>query len=373
MSEIKVGKSPKGTVLHMLFVHNGKVHDRAHCDKKQTGLVEVKDAGPADITCAKCSKLTVVKEAIGAPDKQKQDIGLTKPTPKATPKKKPKPTPKVKPKPAPKKKTPPKRVEDYDFVAQQKGELWNIYHRPSKRVFFEGLPNAVIDIAVSNMNDMQIRWTDVNESIPKDFISGCRLSLKEAYEKAGLNPPKFVADEKKPKKKAKGKKVPPKSETKKFKKGDELEFNGVMHVFDGKKWKKKPEKPKRTIKRRAKKAEKPKRVIKRRGKPKAQKPKKSKRQIKRRQKPESKKEFDEQLNQFGMKPDRPPAAIVEYLEGEGAQFDEIVEMLMDRFKLSERRAKAKLKGIVNKLARKVGAQVMITLGEDESVDHYRLC
>ena len=358
---IGYGKSPKGKVIHAI-VEGGN----ALCDKRQVGLVVDENTTVSQVSCAKCKTYKVVKDT---EDYDPQTMGLTSTVhkPKPKPKAKPKPKPKAKPKPKPK-----AEVHDYDFVSQKKGDdKFNIYHRPSKRNFFESIPLKVIDNAISNLNDMELRWLDSSKSIPDGFISGCRKAVKEAYEAVGLEPPKIVAEDPKPKKKSKKKKkVAPKSKTEKFKKGDELEINGVMRVFNGKKWIKKKkdkapaEKPKRKIKRREKKAEpkKAKRVIKRREK-KAE-PKKSKRKIKRREKVET--------DQFGFKPGMQPAAIVELISGNGAQFGDIVEYLMSEFGLTQKRATTKSRRVIDKLARKFEANIVVYMGSHPDNDHYVL-
>jgi len=319
------------------------------------------------VSCAKCKRYKVVKDAQAV-------TGL--PTMATKTGKKPEPKPEPKPEAKPKARVRVRKVEEYDFVSQKtKGDKFSIYHRPSKRKFFESLPGEVVDDAVSGMNDIDIRWENANDPVPAGFVGALRKALKEAYEKAGITPPKGILDVEQPKKKKRRRE--PKTTTRKFKKGDELDLNGVPMVYDGKIWqKKKVEKPKRVIRRRQpkeKKAEK--RVIRRRKKPAAE---KSTRKIKRRARPEAekpqrkirrrKKPAAEDLNRFGMKKDMPPAAIVEYMEGDGATFDELVEMLVDRFSLHERRAKAKIKGIVNKLARRKGAKICMILSEEEGRD-----
>jgi hypothetical protein len=221
------------------------------------------------------------------------------------------------------------------------------------------------------MNDIELRWKDAEYPIPTGFVGLLRKALKSAYEEADLTPPKGIIDN--GKSKAKGKrKVEPKSKTRKFEKGDELDLNGKPMVYDGKTWKPKPDPPakkERVIRRRKKAAEKPKpekRVIRRRKKAAPEKAtKKPSRKIKRR-----KAVTAEELNRFGMKPNLPPAAIVEALDGDGASFSGLVEMLINNFGLHERRAKAKIKGIVNKLARRKGAEVVIVLAENEGDDYY---
>lgn len=359
---IGYGQSPKGMVIHAIVEGN-----TALCDKRQVGLVVNKKATADNVTCAKCSKHSLVKSIATG----KKDFGLMSGLPVAKAKPKPKPKPKPTPAKAPPKKVEPKKVEDYDFVSQQKGSTFNIYHRPSKKAFFEGIPVKVIDIAVSKMNDMEIRWTDINHAVPKNFLSGCRTALREAYEEANLEPPRFTleVEAEKPKKKAK-KKVTPKQKTEKFKKGDELNLNGVLHVYNGKKWvKKKVQKPKRVIKRRAGKAEKPKRTIKRRKK--KVETKKPKRVIKRREKRELS-EFELLLQSFGMSPNCGPATIVEHLENDGATFGQIAQALVDNYKITEKRAKGKIKRIVRKLARVYHQEIIVTMGESEDDDHYRL-
>ena len=366
---IGYGKSPKGKVLHAIV--DGGI---ARCDKNMSGLEIDKMLDAGMVTCSKCAQLKEVRDAVpSTAPTQKSDIGLTTASPKhkSKPKTKPKPKPKAKPKAKPEAKAKP--VDEYDFVAQKsKGDVFSIYHRPSKRKFFENIPSNIIDGAVVNLNDMEMRWSDGKDKVPAGFINECRKALKLAYEQAGVEPPKGIADDtkSKPKRKAK-KKVKAESKTEKFKKGDELELNGVVHVFNGKDWKPKkktPSKPKRVIKRRKKpEAKKPKRVIKRRKKAEPKKkaePEKSKRKIKRREKPET--------NEYGMMPGRPPYAIVEYIKGNGAQFNDIVEMLMDEYELSEKRAKNKVRRIVNKLARRLKVQIAIVMTEDEGSDHYMI-
>jgi hypothetical protein len=370
MSKLKVGKSEKGKVLHLLFEHDGKVQDRPHCDKRQTGLVVVKGAGVAEITCAKCSKLKIVQDtlekATAPTPPANKEIGLTAAPVKAKPKAKPKPKKKSKPKPKAT-KAPAKKAEDYDFVSQKKGDKFNIYHLPSKRNFFENLPGPVVDFAVSNLNDMEMRWSDSKEKIPPGFVSKCREALVAAYEKAELPVPKFAIDKKS---KSKAKKKEKKVTTRKFKKGDELMLNDVLHEYDGKNWA--PKKEKRKIKRRKKvEPEKAKRVIKRRVK--AAEKEKPKRKIKRRSKPVYENEFQNELAEIGFRPGHAPASIAEYIADEdGARFDEVIEMLMDRFKISEKRAVAKTHRIVRKLARQFGYPIVITMGESENEDHYKL-
>jgi len=364
---IGYGKSPKGSVVHAIL--DGRL---GLCDRRKlTGLVVDKEATPSMVSCAKCKRYKVVKDA-------QPVTGL--PTMAAKADKKPEPKPEPKPKPKPKAEPKPKvrKVEEYDFVSQKtKGDKFSIYHRPSKRKFFESLPGEVVDNAVAGMNDIEIRWQNAEDPVPAGFVGALRKALKEAYEKADITPPKGILDVDQPKKKTRRRE--PKTTTRKFEKGDELDLNGVPMVYDGKKWqKKKAEKPKRVIRRRPpkeKKAEK--RVIRRRKKPAAEN-EKSTRKIKRREKPEAekpkrkirrrKKPAAEDLNRFGMKKDMPPAAIVEYMEGDGATFDELVEMLMDLFDLPERRAKAKIKGIVNKLARRKGAKICMILASEEGLD-----
>lgn len=352
---IGYGKSPIGTVVHAILDGGLGLCDR----RRLKTLVVDKNATADSVNCAKCSTYTVVKEARKPPPA----TGLpSHPKAKAKAKLEPKPKPKPKEKAEPK-----KAVEEYDWVAQKgKGDSFNIYHRPSKRKFFENIPGEVIDQAVLNMNGFTLRWVDPASPIPNNLVSMCRKALAEAYTSVGIAPPKAFVDDK-PKRKAK-RKVEPKTKTRKFKKGDELDLNGVPMIYDGEQWQKKKvdvdfvEKPKRVIKRRAKKedVEAEKRVIKRR-KPKE----KPTRKIRRRKKVPA-----EELNRFGMKPNLPPAAIVEALDGDGSTFNELVDMLVDRFDMAERRAKAKIKGIVNKLARKKSAEIVVVLAENEGDDYF---
>jgi len=380
---IGYGKSKKGKVIHAIL--KGGI---ALCDKRMTNVDVAMDLGAMDVTCAKCKAHKEVKYS-GKQPKIPMDAGVkddddTKPSglPVAKGKQnngkvgpgsikdleKKQTDNKVTQHSKKKKKKKEKGTEfEFDFVSQETAKGFNIYHKPSRRVFFESIPGSLVDLAVGFLNDLEIRWTDVNKSVPVGFISSCKEALTAAYEEAGLVPPQIIA-EKDPQKKGSKKKVEKNSSTRKFQKGDELVINEVIHIYDGKSWKPKedkpePKKPKRKITRRKKKTEdkKSKRKITRRDK----KPSKEKRKIKRREKVEK--------DRFGFKSGMQPAEVVKMITGpDGAEFGEIVDMLKSQFSLEEKRAKRKAKRVIYKLSREFGAEVIVVLSKNEDEDHYIL-
>ncbi len=340
---IRIGKAPKGKVYHVIMGTAPNIFPV--CDKRKKGYVVDPNVDATAISCGKCLKRKEVRTVL----EKLKDV-VKKPPAKPAPKKE-KPATAKKPE---KKKIEPEPLPDEFEMVEKKNGKYKINHLPSGKVFFDDLPETVILEALESLCSLDLRWNGKEGMLPEGFISECRRCVREAYEKAGGPVPSSLIEKKKPKKKPSIKRTT----TRKFKKGERLEINDVLHEFDGKEWKavkpplvapseEKQDKPARKIKRR-KKVE---RVIKRR--PATRKIKRTKRK-----------------KIAGCRKGTPGYTICEAMLN-GSTLNYIVKVVKATHDLDKTEARNKVKRTIRVL-RKKGYRMSIDLGNVSTKDVYTL-
>lgn len=347
-------------LLHVICEDGG-----ALCDKRLTGFGKVHTV-LTEVTCPKCKGYSVYKALMagfivgddlneikkvlaerkpGEPktkDPGKPETGAPKTNKKKPAAKKKEPVyppkgPLEKGKKKKKEKAKPiEKRNDWNLLWNEEKTFCDILHKPSQKVFFEGIKGNIALIALENLNKMKIFWLP-KEPIPKDFVFTARSIVGKAYKKTGNKIPGNLAK--------------PTTKTKEKPK---------------KKEKEKPKAKGRAIKRRAK-PKKEGRVIKRRS---PKKEKETKRTIKRRsEKP--KKEVHIITEMFGRREGTAGFTVIEMLS-QGMTSSKMVKKLMKKHSLTEQKAKSKIKGIMRKTARSQGIPIIIQMNKKEEDDIYGL-
>jgi hypothetical protein len=192
-------------------------------------------------------------------------------------------------------------------TSSQNPATYKIIHIPTGQIMFNGVDHKAMATVIKYLNNLKVRWENKNDTIPKDFIPACAAAFKAAYNSHGLT---------------------------------------VNIKTDPK--------------------VKPPRVIKRRDTGSNQ---KKPRTITRRSTPSASSK-NKNVNKYGIKEDSPRGLLCHLVE-KGSHYHEIIKVMKADYKLNQKEATAKLRGIIRKLT-KTGHPVMCIKASNKNDDFYHI-